>query len=109
MAALQTADNIPAAKTAAQVLTQPQSAKCNAATSRMDFDAVCRSLFKPEAQNTASWPLTVSFRPFWYLSHSIKVPNAVRFRLSATADTSSAPVSGSTASEATQSGLLYAA
>ncbi|CAL5227321.1 g10261 [Coccomyxa viridis] len=57
-AATLTVDNIPAAKTAAQMLAQPESAKGNAATSRMDFDAVCRSLFKPEAQNTASWPLT---------------------------------------------------
>ena len=58
--ALQTMDNIPAAKSAAQMLAQPGSAKGNAATSRMDFNAVCRSLFKPEVQNPASWPLTVS-------------------------------------------------
>ena len=50
-------------KTAAQVLAQPGSAKCNAATSRMDFDAVCRSLFQPDAPAGASWPLTVSSLP----------------------------------------------
>ncbi len=55
---VQTVDAIP--KPAAHMLAQPGSAKGNAATSRMDFDAVCRSLFQPEVQNTASWPLTVS-------------------------------------------------
>jgi hypothetical protein len=42
---LQTVDAIPAGPTAAQMLAQPPSAKANAATSRMDFDAVCRTLF----------------------------------------------------------------
>ena len=53
---LQTVDAIPAP----QMLAQPGSAKANAATSRMDFDAVCRSLFPPEVQPGAGWPLTVS-------------------------------------------------
>lgn len=57
-AATLTVDAIPAAPAAAQMLAQPPSAKANAATSRMDFDAVCRTLFQADAQGGASWPLT---------------------------------------------------